>query len=80
MDIDKQVTKAVAEQLDMNESHVKPEDDFISDLGCDSLDLIELVMAIEEACDVDIPDDEAEACATVADAIALVRRKTEARV
>jgi len=63
------VKKVVIDQLSVDESLVKPEASFTADLGADSLDTVELVMAFEEAFGCEIPDEEAEKIATVADAV-----------
>lgn len=62
----------VVEQLGVDESEVTEEASFIDDLGADSLDIVELVMALEESFDIRIPDEEAEHIKTVGDAIAYV--------
>ena len=59
----------IAEQLGVGEEEIKPESSFIEDLGADSLDIVELVMAMEEEFEVEIPDEEAEHIKTVGDAI-----------
>ena len=63
------VKKVVVEQLSVDEALVKPEASFTGDLGADSLDNVELVMAFEEEFGTEIPDDEAEKIATVQDAV-----------
>ena len=63
------VKKVVAEQLSINEADIKNESAFIEDLGADSLDTVELVMALEDAFKVEIPDDQQEKLRTVQDAI-----------
>lgn len=72
--IDQRVTQIIAQQLHVNEEEVVPEASFIDDLGADSLDLVELVMAMEEEFDVEIPDDDAENIRTVQDAIHYVQQ------
>ena len=67
--IEQQVKKIVAEQLGVNEAEVKNESSFQEDLGADSLDIVELVMALEEAFGTEIPDEEAENITTVQQAI-----------
>ena len=69
MDILADVTEVVVEQLDVNAEEVKSESKFVEDLGADSLDVVELVMALEEKFDIEIPDDAAEKIATVGDAV-----------
>ncbi len=67
------VTKeVVVEQLDCDPAEVKEDSKFIEDLGADSLDVVELVMALEEKFDIEIPDEDAEGILTVADAIKYV--------
>ena len=66
------VKKIVVEHLGVDGDKVKPEASFIDDLGADSLDIVELVMAFEEEFGVEIPDDAAEKIATVNDAIAYI--------
>ena len=68
-DVLEKVKKVVVEQLSVDESAVTPEANFVSDLGADSLDIVELVMAFEEAFGCEIPDEEAEKIATVQDAV-----------
>lgn len=64
-DIFTRVQKIVAEQLEVDKSEVKPEANFANDLGADSLDTVELVMALEEEFDIEIPDEAAEGITTV---------------
>lgn len=64
-DIESRVKAIVAEQLDVDISEVKMESSFVDDLGADSLDTVELVMALEEEFNAEIPDDEAEKITTV---------------
>ncbi len=68
-DIEQRVKKIVIEQLGANEADVKNTSSFVDDLGADSLDTVELVMALEEEFDCEIPDDEAEKITTVQQAI-----------
>jgi acyl carrier protein len=68
-DIAKRVKEIVAEQLGVEESLVVPEASFMDDLGADSLDTVELVMALEEEFDIEIPDEDAEKIQSVNDAI-----------
>jgi acyl carrier protein len=63
------VKKVVAEQLGANEADVKTESSFVEDLGADSLDTVELVMALEEEFECEIPDEEAEKITTVQQAV-----------
>jgi acyl carrier protein len=67
--IEQRVKKIVAEQLGVNESEIKIESSFVDDLGADSLDTVELVMALEEEFECEIPDEEAEKITTVQQAI-----------
>ena len=64
-DIEQRVTKIVAEQLGVNADEVKNDASFVEDLGADSLDTVELVMALEEEFETEIPDEEAEKITTV---------------
>ncbi|NWG86206.1 MAG: acyl carrier protein [Hydrogenophilaceae bacterium] len=68
-DIEQRVKKIVAEQLGVNEADVKQESSFVNDLGADSLDTVELVMALEEEFECEIPDEEAEKITTVQQAV-----------
>jgi acyl carrier protein len=67
--IEAKVKNIIADQLGVGEDEIKPESSFIEDLGADSLDIVELVMAMEEEFEVEIPDEEAENIKTVGDAI-----------
>ena len=67
--IEEEVRKIIINQLDISEEEVTPEASFTDDLGADSLDLVELVMAMEEKFDIDIPDEDAEGITTVQKAI-----------
>ena len=69
MSIEQRVTKIVAEQLGADEADVKLESSFVNDLGADSLDTVELVMALEEAFECEIPDEDAEKITTVKQAV-----------
>jgi acyl carrier protein len=69
MDVTAKVKSIIVEQLGVAEDEIKPESAFIEDLGADSLDIVELVMAMEEEFEVEIPDDDAENIKTVQDAI-----------
>jgi len=67
--IEQRVKKIVAEQLGVNESEIKNDSSFVDDLGADSLDTVELVMALEEEFECEIPDEEAEKITNVQQAI-----------
>ena len=69
MSVEAKVKSIIAEQLGVGEDEIKLESAFIEDLGADSLDIVELVMAMEEEFEVEIPDEEAENIKTVSDAI-----------
>ena len=75
--IEDKVKSIIVEQLGISEDEVKPEASFIDDLGADSLDIVELVMAFEEAFDIDIPDEDAEKIGTVKDAISYIENKSK---
>lgn len=72
------VKKIVSEQLGVEETDVKPEASFTNDLGADSLDTVELVMALEEEFGIEIPDEAAEGIATVQDAVNFIKDKSAA--
>lgn len=72
------VQKIVAEQLSVDINEVTPEASFANDLGADSLDTVELVMALEEEFDIEIPDEAAEAIATVQSAVDYINGKVAA--
>ncbi|HJT51934.1 MAG TPA: acyl carrier protein [Nitrosospira sp.] len=67
--VEQRIKKIVAEQLGVNEADVKSESSFVDDLGADSLDTVELVMALEEEFECEIPDEQAEKINTVQQAI-----------
>ncbi len=71
--IQERVKAIICEQLDIKPDEMKLESSFIDDLGADSLDIVELVMAMEDAFQMDIPDEEAEKIQTVNDAIEYIR-------
>jgi acyl carrier protein len=70
--VEQRVKKIVAEQLGVNEAEIKNESAFVDDLGADSLDTVELVMALEEEFETEIPDEEAEKITTVQQAVAYI--------
>jgi len=67
--VDERVKQIIVEQLDVDEGEVTANASFVDDLGADSLDTLELVMAFEEAFDIEIPDEQAEKIRTVKDAV-----------
>tara|TARA_B110000116_G_C16776297_1_gene555952 strand:+ start:857 stop:1090 length:234 start_codon:yes stop_codon:yes gene_type:complete len=73
--VEEQVKKIVVEHLGIDEAKVNPEAKFIDDLGADSLDTVELVMAFEEKFSIEIPDDAAETILTVKNAIDFIESK-----
>lgn len=73
---EERIHSVIVDQLGIERSTVSNDTAFTADLGMDSLDDIELVMALEDEFDLDIPDDDAEACVTVGDAVALINRLT----
>jgi acyl carrier protein len=75
MDIESQVKEIIIEQLGVDEAQVAAEASFIDDLGADSLDTVELVMAFEEKFDIEIPDEDAEKMRTVGDAVEYLNSK-----
>ena len=75
--IEERVRKIVVEQLGVSEDEVKIESSFVDDLGADSLDTVELVMALEEEFDTEIPDEEAEKISTVQSAIDYITNVSE---
>ncbi|MBL1211194.1 acyl carrier protein [Geminocystis sp. GBBB08] len=74
----KKVQEIVVEQLDVEIDRVTPEANFVNDLDADSLDVVELVMALEEAFEIEIGDEEAEKITTVGDAVNHIESKTQA--
>ena len=71
--VEDRVKKIVVEQLGVSEDQVTPNASFVDDLGADSLDTVELVMALEEEVDAEIPDDEAEKITTVKQAVEFIQ-------
>ena len=76
--IEQQVKKVVAEQLSINEADIKDDSAFIADLGADSLDTVELVMALEDNFGIEIPDEQQEKIQTVQDAIDFIKTNKKA--
>ena len=75
MDVFEKVKEITAEQLDIDESTITMESSFINDLEADSLALVQLMMALEEEFDVEIPDEEADEISTVGDAVNYINTK-----
>ncbi len=73
--VEEKVKKIVAEQLGVDEEEVTPEASFVDDLGADSLDTVELVMAFEEEFGIEIPDDDAEKIITVQNSVDYIKEK-----
>ena len=76
--VEEQVKQIIVEQLGVDEAEVTPTASFVDDLGADSLDTVELVMALEEAFEIDIPDDAAEKILTVKQAIDYIQARAKA--
>ena len=75
MSVEEKVIEIIAEKLNLSKDQIKPEASFVDDLGADSLDLVELVMAMEEAFGMEVPDEDAEKLRTVKDVIEYVKSK-----
>lgn len=73
--IEEKVKEIIAKQLGVNAAEVTPEASFVEDLGADSLDTVELVMAFEETFNIEIPDEEAEKIVKVKDAVDYINNK-----
>ncbi len=76
-ELDQRVSEIIIEQLGVPKEEIAPEASFIDDPGADSLDIVELVMAMEEAFDIEIPDEDAEKIQTIGDALSYVRDRVE---
>ncbi len=74
--VEERVKKIIAEQLGVEEDEVTPEASFVEDLGADSLDTVELVMALEEEFSIEIPDEDAEKILTVGKALDYIKEKS----
>lgn len=75
MSVDEKVKDIISEQLGVKKEEIKPESSFIDDLGADSLDTVEVVMALEEEFGIEIPDEDAEKITTVGDAVKYIDDK-----
>ncbi len=75
--VEEKVKQIIVEQLGVDEAEVTPTAHFVDDLGADSLDIVELVMAFEENFEIEIPDEDAEKIATVKDAIDYIQGHTK---
>jgi acyl carrier protein len=78
-DIEEKVKEIICEQLNVSAEDVVPEASFVDDLGADSLDQVELIMAMEEEFDISIPDEDAEKIATVKDALDYIKKASGAK-
>ncbi len=76
--VEEKVKQIIVEQLGVDEAEVTPNASFIDDLGADSLDTVELVMAFEEAFDIESPDEEAEKIKSVSDAVSYIEKHQKA--
>ncbi len=79
MDIGQRVKEIIAKNLDVDVNDIKPESSFINDLGADSLAIVELVLALEEEFELDIPDEETEKIRTVQDAVEYITSHSSKR-
>ena len=79
MAVEEKIKSIIAEQLGVKVEEVTPEASFIDDLGADSLDTVELIMALEEEFNVEIPDEDAEKMTTVGDSIKYIQGKTASK-
>jgi acyl carrier protein len=77
MAVDQKVKQIIVEQLGVDEAQVESDASFVDDLGADSLDVVELVMAFEEAFDIEIPDEDAEKIRTVKQAVEYIESKAK---
>jgi acyl carrier protein len=78
MSVESQVKEIIVENLGVDNEKVTEDASFVEDLGADSLDTVELVMAFEEEFDIEIPDEDAEKLTTVGEAVSYLKNKTEA--
>ncbi len=79
MAVEEKVKSIIAEQLGVKKEEIKPESSFIDDLGADSLDTVELVMALEEEFGIEIPDEDAEKMTSVGEAIKYIEEKAKSK-
>ena len=77
INLEQRISEMISEQLGATKEELVPEASFIDDLGADSLDIVELVMAMEETFDIEIPDDDAEKIQTIGDAVTYLRDRLE---
>ena len=77
MELENRVSEIIIEQLGISRDELVAKANFIDDLGADSLDIVELVMAMEEEFDIEIPDDDAEKIQTIGDAVSYVKGRLE---
>ena len=78
MVVEEKISRIIVVQLGVSVEEIKPEVSFLDDLGADSLDIVELVMAMEEEFDIEIPDEDAEKIQTIGDVFAYIKEKVEA--
>ena len=76
--LEDRIAEIIVEQLGVSREEISPDASFVEDLGADSLDIVELVMAMEEEFDVEIPDDEAARIERIRNAVAYLKQKLEA--
>ncbi len=76
MEIENKVREIVCQQLDVGAEQIKMETSFVDDLGADSLAVVELVLALEEAFDIEIPDEDTETLSTFKDVVTYINSKT----
>jgi acyl carrier protein len=77
--VEEKVKQIIVEQLGVDEAEVTPTASFVDDLGADSLDTVELVMAFEESFEIEIPDEDAEKITTVKDAVTYIEKHVQAK-
>jgi len=77
--VEEKVKQIIVEQLGVDEAEVTPTASFVDDLGADSLDTVELVMAFEESFEIEIPDEDAEKITTVKDAVSYIEKHVQAK-